>query len=198
MVLRPAPILRSVASSDELPDQVQYSHVMFGWERRFAATGVRRLRARGDPGGFLAAGLESYGYLVCAAIWGSAAGVIAICVGFPLLVIQKGASLASWLVVLVVALLALMVFIRVRQSKLARNASNRQPVAVTNRPSIRRQKLLTWLFLVSAIYLGIPGIVLAANSSDQIASVILCLAAVGWGWLGIRRLRRLSSKRPSP
>jgi len=173
---------------------------MFGWERRFAASGVRRLRARGDPGKFLAVGLESYGYLVCAAVWGSAAGVLAIFVGFPLLVIQKGASLASWLVILVVVLLALMVFVRVHQSKLARkeSARDRQSAEVTNRPSTRRQKLLAWLFLVSAIYLGVPGLVLATNSSDRIASAILCLAAIGCGWLGLRHLRRLKNKRPSP
>lgn len=42
------------------------------------------------------------------------------------------------------------------------------------------------------------GVVLAANSGDRIPSVILCVAAIGCGWLGIRQLHRLSSKRPSP
>ena len=101
-------------------ETVEYRHHLFSWERRIAASGVRRLKAQGDPRGFLAFGLEAYGYLLCAAVWGTAAGILAIFVEFPMLVIQGGATLASWIVVIVVVSLCSMAFVRGLQSKEAR------------------------------------------------------------------------------
>ncbi len=184
--------------SGSLPDEVQYSHFLFAWERKWAASGVRRLSRRGDPSGFLAVGLEAYGYFASAFLWGAAAGVLVLFVCFPLLVAQGGASLASWFVYLLVLLLVAMAFVRLRQSKLARTQSAKDSHAndSATRPGLRRQKFVTWAFLVSAIYLGVPGLVLASKSGDTVVSLVLCLAAVGSGWLGVRHLRRLRGSRP--
>ena len=158
------------------------------------------MRARGDPRGFLGVGLESYGYLLGASLWGTAAGFLAIFVELPLLVVQRGATVASGAVFAAVTLLCSMAFIRVRQSKLARiaAASDLTEVRVAMRRSSRRQRFVTWLYLVSSIYLGIPGLVLALNTADhageRVASIVLCLAAAACGWMGIRHLRRLKEK----
>lgn len=106
-------------------ESVEYRHRLFGWERRWAASGVRRLRARGDPGGFLANGLEAYGYLACAVVWGAAAGLLAVLVGIPLIFIQGGPTAASDLILIVVALLCSMVFVRLLQAKKTRTSSAR-------------------------------------------------------------------------
>ena len=92
---------------------------MFNWERRWAESGARRLEAKGDPRGLLDQGGESYGYLVCACLWGLAGVVVAIVIFLPTL-IAKGVNIAADLELAVIYLLAFMSFIRARQSKQTR------------------------------------------------------------------------------
>jgi hypothetical protein len=101
-------------------EAAQYRHFMFGWERRWAASGARRLEARGDPRGFLNQGPEAYGYLACAFIWGSVAAIIAILVFFPTLIVGRGMTIAGGVELAVVYLLLAMTFLRAIQSKRAR------------------------------------------------------------------------------
>lgn len=101
-------------------DQIQYRHFMFSWERRWADSGARRLQAKGDPRRFLDQGRESYGYLVCACLWGLAGVVVAIFIFVPTLIASKGTNITAGVELAVIYLLAFMSFIRARQSKKTR------------------------------------------------------------------------------
>lgn len=98
---------------------------MFPWERRWAVSGERRLRARGDPRGFLDSGLESYGYLVSAAWWGVIAAAITVLVELPSLFVSRGATTLTWAALGAVIALVAMTFVRLYQSKRTREPIDR-------------------------------------------------------------------------
>lgn len=102
------------------PGSVTYRHHMFRRERRAAASGARRLAARGTGSQFLDQGLEAYGYFLAATIWGTAAGVIGVFVYLPTLIVGRGVNLASAIELVVVLALCLVAVVRVRQSKQVR------------------------------------------------------------------------------
>jgi hypothetical protein len=110
-----------VASTGNAPGEVQYSISCSGGSANWPRTGSAHYvpwAIEGLPGD----GPRGIRLSGCTAVWGSAPGVLAVFVELALLVIQKGASLAAWLVALAVVLLVVRVFIRVHQSKLARKA----------------------------------------------------------------------------
>ncbi len=106
--------------TNSAPDRVAYRHHMFGWERRAASNGERRLETRGNSTRFLDQGREAYGYLLCGAIWGTMAAALAILVFFPTLIIGRGMTVASGVELGVIYALLLMAVIRLWQSKRSR------------------------------------------------------------------------------
>jgi hypothetical protein len=93
---------------------------MFGWERRAAANGARRLAARGNTSRFLGQGLEAYSYLLSGAIWIVAGGAVGILVFFPTLILQSGMTVVSGVELFVVYALLVIGVLRLWQSKRSR------------------------------------------------------------------------------